>query len=87
MEVMELASGKLRDGFRCVGSQGISCGNKGHGSQPKGRGKLANAVEHLFAIVPFVAITKYAVRVSKSRGVLMHSSFRRARMRRLSSRA
>src|SRR5271157_4127158 len=51
---MKLASGELRDGFRGVGAQRVACGNEAHGGQPKRRGKLADAVEHLFVVVPFV---------------------------------
>ena len=54
VEVKELASGKLRDGFRGIGAQRIACGKKSHGGQPKRRGKLADAVEHLLAVVPVV---------------------------------
>src|SRR5579863_657148 len=54
VEVKELASGELRDGFRSLGAQRIACGKKSHRSEPKRRSKLANAVEHLLAVVPFV---------------------------------
>src|ERR1019366_9027634 len=54
VEVKELASGELRDGFCGLGAQRITCGKKGHGGQPKRRSKLTDAVEHLLAVVPFV---------------------------------
>src|SRR5580704_15828380 len=54
VEVEELASRELRDRFCGLGAQRIACGKKGHGSQPEGRSELANAVEHLLAVVPFV---------------------------------
>jgi hypothetical protein len=54
VEVKELAAGELRDRFCGLGAQRIACGKKGHGSQPKRRSELADAVEHLLAVVPFV---------------------------------
>src|SRR5580658_3035891 len=54
MEVEELASRELRDRLCGFGAQRIACGKKGHGSQPKRRSELADAVEHLLAVVPFV---------------------------------
>src|ERR1700689_4913298 len=54
VEVMELASGKLRYGIRGIGAQRVACGNKGHGGQSKRRGELADAGEHLLVVVPVV---------------------------------
>src|SRR5580658_4183567 len=54
VEVKELASGELRDRFCGLGAQRVACGKKGHGSQPKRRSELADAVEHLLAVVLFV---------------------------------
>lgn len=54
VEVMELAPGKLRHGFRGVGAQCVARGKKSHGGQSKRRSQLADAVEHLLVVVAVV---------------------------------
>src|ERR1700722_10697115 len=54
MKMKKFPSCQLRDGFCRLGSQSIARGKKPHGGQPKRRGKLADTVKHLLAVVPFV---------------------------------
>src|SRR5207302_6613061 len=54
VEAKELASRELCDGFSGLRAERIACGQKGHGGQPQGRSKLADAVEHLLTVVTFV---------------------------------
>jgi hypothetical protein len=54
VKMKELASGEMRDCFRGIGPERIPCDKKRHGGQPKRRSKLADAVEHLLGIVPFI---------------------------------
>src|SRR5579871_6337692 len=54
VEVEKLAARELRNRFRRICTQRTARRQKSHGRQPKGRRKLADAVQHLLAVMPFV---------------------------------
>src|SRR5712671_4576412 len=54
VKATELASREFCDRFGRVRAQRIACSQKSHGDQPKGRSKLADAVENLLAVVSLV---------------------------------
>jgi hypothetical protein len=54
MEMEKFSPSQLRDGFRSLGMQRAARRQKRHGSQTKRRRQLADAVEHLLAVVAIV---------------------------------
>jgi len=54
VKVKVLAAGELCDRFRGIGPQRIARGKKSHRGQPKRRRELADAVEHLLAVMAVV---------------------------------